>query len=116
VDALPLIGMGVVVTVSVGFGMGTLVQFDQDWRAASPVQVAHAFAVPAAGTASLAEAVTAILADTGQPVDHVECSTEGAPTSVVAPQLCRAHTAAGMVSILAASSHGVLDVTVFAEP
>ena len=39
-ERLPLIGLAVLACLSVGYGFGTLVQFDHDWRDAPPVLVA----------------------------------------------------------------------------
>lgn len=111
-EALPLIGMGVVVTVSVGYGMGTLVQFDHDWREATPVAVAHVVGTAAQG-AGLEEAVVDLLEGSSSPVSHVQCATEQHADALLAEQLCRAEGPLGMVSILAAPADGMLHVTVF---
>jgi hypothetical protein len=110
-ERLPIIGLGVLACLSVGFGFGTLVQFDHDWRDAPPVLLASVEGSAAEG-AAIDQAIEELLADSATPVHSVQCSA--APGIVGQDQLCRASSASGMVSILAASSPGLLRVQVFA--
>ena len=106
-----MLGLGVVVCLSVGYGFGTLMQFDDDWRDAPPVLVASVEGSVSPG-APIDQAIEDLLADSSTPVHAVQC-----PELVDAigdEQLCRAATGTGMVSILASTSPGLLRLQVFA--
>jgi hypothetical protein len=110
-ERLPIIGLAVLACLSVGYGFGTLTQFDHDWRETPPVLVTSVEGSVAQG-AAIDQAIEELLADSATPVHSVQCS---AASGVVGQdQLCRASSARGMVSILAASSPGLLRVQVFA--
>jgi hypothetical protein len=111
-ERLPIIGLGVLACVTVGFGFGTLVQFDHDWRDAPPVLITSVEGSAAQGMV-IDQAIEELLADSATPVHSVQCSA--APGIVGQDQLCRANSASGMVSILASSSPGLLRVQVFAS-
>jgi hypothetical protein len=110
-ERIPIIGLAVLGCLSVGFGFGTLVQFDHDWRDAPPVLITSVEGSAARG-AAIDQAIEELLADSATPVHSVQCSEA---TGIVGQdRLCRASSAGGMVSILAASSPGILRVQVFA--
>lgn len=111
-EVLPMVLMGVVVAISVGYGMGTLIQFDTDWRSGAPAQVVSQVGAPAAG-ATLDEAVTAVMSATDTPVSEVTCTVDQPAESLLGDQLCVARTDAGMVSIVVRQDLGLLRVTVF---
>lgn len=112
---LPLAGLALVVCVSVGYGFGTLAQFDHDWRATAPVLVASLDGAIRAGE-PLDAAVADLLAGTATPVRDVQCGLAVPDQADDAGALCRARAADGMVSILASPSAGALHVDVFATP
>ena len=72
VERLPMFGLGVVVCLSVGYGFGTLMQFDHDWRDAPPVLVASVEGSVAPG-APIDQAIEDLLADSTTPVHAVQC-------------------------------------------
>ncbi len=111
VERLPMFGLGVVVCLSVGYGFGTLMQFDHDWRDAPPILVASLEGSVAPG-APIDQAIEDLLADSTTPVHAVQCPA--AVDVVGEEQLCRAATSTGMVSILASTSPGLLRLQVFA--
>lgn len=109
-ERLPIIGLAVLACLSVGYGFGTLEQFDHDWRDAPPVLVASVEG-PVAQGVSLDQAIEELLADSTTPVSSVQCPE---PVDAVGDeQLCRAATGAGMVSILASTSPGLLRLQVY---
>ena len=111
-ERLPLIGLAVLACLSVGYGFGTLVQFDHDWRDAPPVLVASLEGSVAPGVA-LDQSIEELLADSTTPVTAVQCPE---PADAVGDeQLCRAASANGMVSILASTSPGLLRLHVYAQ-
>jgi hypothetical protein len=111
-ERLPLIGLAVLACLSVGYGFGTLVQFDHDWRDAPPVLVASVEGSLAPGVA-LDQAIEELLADSITPVTAVQCPE---PVDAVGDErLCRAASANGMVSILASTSPGLLRLHVYAQ-
>lgn len=95
---LPMIALGLVAVLSVGFGAGSLIQFDQDWRGSAPVALASV-SQPLA-TADLPAELARVLAGTRAPVSDVNC-TEPSGLQADAPVLCRAHSKQGMVSVIA---------------
>jgi hypothetical protein len=111
VERLPIIGLAVVACLSVGYGFGTLTQFDHDWREAPPVLVTSVEGSVAEGTA-IDQAIEELLADSATPVHAVQCPE--ALGVIGEDQLCRASTASGMVAILASTSPGLLRLQVFA--
>ncbi len=110
-EVAPMVLMGALAAVSVGYGFGTMMQFDQDWRSGVPVALASEVGTPATG-ASLDEAVTAILADSPAPVTHVVCTSMPAEP-LLADHLCVADAADGKVNVVARQDRGLLRVTVF---
>lgn len=106
-----MFGLGVVVCLSVGYGFGTLMQFDHDWREAPPVLVASAEGAVAQGT-PIDQAIEDLLADSPTVVHAVQCPDPA--DAVGGEQLCRAATSTGMVSILASTSPGLLRLQVYA--
>jgi hypothetical protein len=102
----------VLACASVGYGFGTLVQFDHDWRGAPPVLVASVEGSVAQGVA-IDQAIEDLLADSTTPVHSVQCPE--AADVVGEDQLCRASTANGMVSILASTSPGLLRLQVYSS-
>ena len=109
-ERLPIFGLGVLVCLSVGYGFGTLMQFDHDWRDAPPVLVVSVEGSLAQGEA-IDQAVEDLLAGSTTPVTDVQCAEV---VDVVGDQqLCRARTASGMVSIIATESQGLLSLRVY---
>lgn len=113
-DKLPIAALAIVACVSVGYGMGTLVQFDHDWRGKAPVSVASASGEVAVGT-PLAEAIDDLLADSTTPVADVQCDPTAYVETWTDGQLCRARADSGMVSIVATGSASQLHVEVFSS-
>ena len=110
-ERLPMIVIGIVAALSVGYGIGTLVQFDRDWRDAAPTLVTSVQGSVAEGTA-LASAVSDILADNGVAISDVQC----ADTAVAGGNddlMCHARTDTGMVSIVASGPASALQVDVY---
>jgi hypothetical protein len=124
---IPMIVLGLMVTFAVGYGAGSIQQFDQDWRSGVPVAVAVGHGQLDA--ASFAQAVAATLADSEYPVAGVVCgpvSEDPNSASLVAAagstavsakveqtQMCRAGTTLGMVQIVAQTVGHDLTTTVF---
>jgi hypothetical protein len=113
-ERIPIIGLAVLGCLSVGFGFGTLVQFDHDWRDAPPVLITSVEGSAAEG-AAIDQAIEDLLAGTARPVHDVQCQERLTPEVQGQDQLCRASTASGMVSIVASTSPGLLRVQVFAS-
>ena len=110
-DALPDWAAWIVAALSVGYGIGTLVQFDRDWRDAAPALVTSVQGSVVEGTA-LASAVSDILADNGVAISDVQC----ADTAVAGGNddlMCHARTDTGMVSIVASGPASALQVDVY---
>lgn len=108
---LPIAGLGVVACLAVGYGLGTLVQFDRDWRSESTVLVASVDG-PAPAGASLADSIDAVLRAGETEVSSVMCLESEAAAGQ--GRLCRGQGEAGMVSIVATQSADLLHVDVFA--
>ena len=122
---LPMLGLGVMVTFAVGYGAGSIQQFDQDWRSGVPEAVAIGHGQLDAG--SFAQSVVASLADSKYPVARVVCgpvSNDATSSTLVAAagstpaaleqtQMCRARTTLGMVQIVAQTTGHDLTTTVF---
>lgn len=111
-EIAPMVLMGALVAVSVGYGFGTMMQYDHDWRSGVPVALASEVGTPASG-ASLDEAVTSVLADSPAPVSNVVCTSMPAEP-LLGDHLCVADTADGKVNVVARQDQGLLRVTVFA--
>ena len=96
-ERLPILGLAVLACLSVGYGFGTLNQFDHDWRDEPPVLVATVEGPVAQGMAidQAIEELLARLAHTGllRPVPE-------AVDVVGGEQLCRAATVRDGRSIL----------------
>jgi hypothetical protein len=112
---LPLAGLALVVCVSVGYGFGTLAQFDHDWRSTAPVLVVSMDGAIRAGE-PLDDAVAELLAGSATPVRDVQCGLAVPDQAADSEALCRARGTDGMVAILASPSAGALHVDVFAAP
>lgn len=112
VQNLPIVLMSAVATLCVGYGIGTLAQYDHDWRTTAPTLVASAQAGAADG-APLAASVVELLADSSAPVQAVSCP-DGARVGDAAQRVCSARAREGMVSIVASSVQGMLRVDVYA--
>lgn len=127
---LPMLLLGLMVVLSVGFGVGTVFQFDQDWRSGSPMAIE---AVSGEIGLDLDRTVTDLLAGTATPVKWVDCASPtpaardalagGAGTTGAASgaglvnptiQVCRALGAQGPLTIVTQSSGDQVDLTVFA--
>ena len=124
---LPMIGLGLMITFALGYGAGSIQQFDQDWRSGVPEAVAVGHGQ--LDSASFAQSVVATLADSQYPVSRVVCgpvSGDSTSSALVAAagvtaaslaaeqtQMCRARTTLGMVSIVAKSAGHNLTTTVF---
>lgn len=108
-----MVGMAIAVVLSVGYGLGSLAQFDRDWLLDSPVAIQSVVGAPVAGQ-SLPAAIATILDQSAEPVTHVTCANEASVDVIEGEQLCRGRATAGeMVSILATQTAGGLRVTVF---
>lgn len=112
-EVLPIALLGIVGAVSVGYGFGTLVQFDSDWRAGAPSLVASAEGSAAQGT-PLAAAIEKLLATSTSPVSDVRCAADSVVGSADS-QLCHARASTGMVSVLASGPAVALHVDVFSR-
>ena len=110
-QALPMILAGIVAATSVGFGIGTLTQFDTDWRTSAPTLVASATGSVGPGT-PLAVAITDVLAKNGVTVSDVRCA-ETAVAGGLDDLMCHAHTTNGMVSVVASGPADALQVDVY---
>jgi len=98
-----------VVAEALGLPVGTP-SHDHDWRDAPPVLVASVEG-PVAQGVTLDQAIEELLADSTTPVSSVQCPE---PVDAVGDeQLCRAATGAGMVSIVASTSPGLLRLQVY---
>jgi hypothetical protein len=104
--------MSAVAALCVGYGIGTLAQYDHDWRTTAPTLVASA-QVSAAEGAPLAESLAELLEDSPSPVQAVSCPDD-ARVGDAAQLVCSARGRDGMVSIVASSAAGVLHVDVYA--
>ncbi len=112
-EQAPIVGLGLLATLSVGFGIGTLTQFDDDWRNQTPVVVGTVTG-PVEFGAPLDQAVTGLLADSETPVTEVSCPELARVEASFSDLLCRAQTAgAGMVSLIASGADGQMTVTVY---
>ncbi len=109
IERLPMFGLGVLVCLAVGYGFGTLVQFDNDWREAPPVPVTSVEGSLAQGE-SIEQAIEDLLAGSTTPVSEVQCPN--AVDVLGDQQLCRARTPGGMVSVVATESQGLLSLQV----
>ncbi len=108
---LPMILIGIVAALSVGYGIGSLVQFDNDWREGAPTLVISVQGSVAEGTA-LSSAVTDVLASNGVDVSDVQCS-DAAVAGGIDELMCHARTDSGMVSIVASGLAAALQVDVY---
>jgi len=113
IERLPILGLGILACMSVGYGFGTLVQFDHDWREEPPVLMATVEGSLAQG-AAIDQAIEELLATTATPVGDVQCPR--AVDVVGGDQLCRARASSGMVTILASGSPGLLSLQVYGTP
>lgn len=114
IDFGPMVGMAIAVVLSVGYGLGSLAQFERDWRTSTPVAVQSVTGTPLAGE-SLPAAISTLLDGSADPVEDVTCATALTADAMAGDQLCYGRAAAGqMVSILASQTAGGLRVTVFA--
>ena len=109
---LPIVLMGALAALCVGYGIGTLAQYDHDWRTTAPTLVASEH-VPAAAGAPLAASLAQALASSTAPVRAVSCP-DGARVGDAAQLVCSARGRVGMVSIVASSGAGILHVDVYA--
>lgn len=128
---LPMMGLGVLVIFAVGFGAGEVRQFDKDWRTGNPHVVAQASG-PLTPGVGLGDSIAEMLAGDALDVRAVTCGeSDPDPAAVVGSpgvrvsgagvigeelQVCRASSALGMVTIVAAPAGNSMDVTVFAAP
>ena len=110
-ERLPMIVIGIVAALSVGYGIGTLVQFDRDWRDFPPELVTSVQGSVAEGTA-LGSAVSDILAANGVTVSDVQCA-DTAVAGGIDDLMCHARTDTGMVSIVASGPASALQVDVY---
>lgn len=122
---LPVIGLGLMVVFSVGFGIGSIHQFDTDWRTGTPAPL-EAIAGTWQPGDDIASTVTELLANTAHPVAHVVCgATETVPTGGAAALtasarttgeqlLCRGRSSVQMVDILTQIRGEQIAVTEFA--
>jgi len=108
---LPMILIGIVAALSVGYGIGTLVQFDHDWRASAPTLMTSVQGSVAEGT-TLSNAVTDVLADNGVSVSDVQCP-DAAVVGGIDELMCHARTGSGMVSLVASGPATALQVDVY---
>jgi len=112
VDWLPIVGLAITACLTVGYGIGTLAQFDRDWRAGTPTRVATA-----AGTAPMGQdldaAVTTVLATGATPVTTVQCPEGARVTADLPTTVCRGRAGDAMVSIVAAARDGRLLVAAY---
>lgn len=124
---LPMIALGSLVVFAVGYGAGSLQQFDKDWRSAAPRVIETAYTQ--GGNADLADTVTAALAGAQFPVSRVVCgppqaaltagplgssAATGAAAAVAGQtQLCLAHSSQGMVSVVTQTAGQDVTITVF---
>jgi hypothetical protein len=109
---LPIVLMSAVAALCVGYGIGTLAQYDRDWRTTAPTLVASA-QLPVAPGAPLAESLAALLAGSPSPVEAVSCP-DGARVGDAMQRVCSARAHDGMVSLVASSEAGILHVDVYA--
>jgi hypothetical protein len=123
---LPMLGLGILVVLALGFGAGSVAQFDTDWRTGTPTAVEVGSGVLDAGS-DLASVVQSAMADKALPVRHVVCADPSgvaggagrtavtAGSGLINPQLqlCRAQTTAGMVNIVTERSGDLVEITVF---
>ena len=110
-ERLPMIVIGIVAALSVGYGIGTLVQVDRDWRDTAPALVTSVQGYVAEGTA-LASAVSDILSANGVAVSDVQCA-DTAVAGGIDDLMCHARTDSGMVSIVASGPAAALQVDVY---
>lgn len=127
---LPMIALGILVVFAVGFGAGEVRQFDKDWRTGTPHVVAQVSGPLTAG-ADLQTSISELFAGDKVDVHAVTCGEIAPGTTAVLGgaaaqlpgagtatelQVCRASSALGMVTIVAAPHENSVDVAVFAAP
>ncbi|MGV1004606.1 MAG: hypothetical protein ACOYEV_07535 [Candidatus Nanopelagicales bacterium] len=120
---VPMLAMGTMVVFSVGFGAGSIAQFDHDWRTGTPQAVETVTGTIPVGS-DLSTAIETLLAKSALPVTSVECGPVAAvnaagagSTSVgvsgMQSQLCRGRAEDGMVNIVAETIGQAVTLTVF---
>lgn len=110
-ERLPILLVALVACLSVGYGVGTLAQFDNDWRGETPTLVASAQTTADVG-ADLDAVISSALADTVVPVSEVACAS-GASVGDGENRLCRARATSGMVNVVVTGPASDLRVDVY---
>lgn len=122
----PVIGLGLMVVFSVGFGLGSINQFDADWRVGTPVQL-ETIAGTWEASADVASTVTNLLAGTAHPVTQVACGAAetvpvGGSAALSASSrtpgeqlLCHGRSGVEMVNILTQIRGQQIAITEFAD-
>ena len=111
-ERLPIIGLAVVACLSVGYGFGTLMQFDHDWRDAPPVLLTSVEGVAVDG-APLDQVVVDILAANNVTVSGVHCADSARSDLNAEDQMCLARGKSGMVSVVATGSGTLVHLDVY---
>lgn len=111
-QSAPILLLGTLVALCVGYGIGSLAQFDNDWRSTPPALVASTEGAAQVGV-PLAQALADLLSGTSSPVSAVSCPA-GARVAGSFQQVCSARGVVGMVSIVASGSGSTVRVDVYA--
>jgi hypothetical protein len=111
-ERLPIIGLAVVACISVGYGFGTLTQFDHDWRDAPPILLTSVQGVAVDG-APLEQVIVDLLAANDVTVSSVNCADGARQDLNAQDQMCLARGRSGMVSVVATGSGSLIHVDVY---
>lgn len=110
---VPMLLMGSMVVFSVGFGAGSVSQFDTDWKAGAP-QAVETFTGTLPADAELPVAIEQLLSDATLPVTAVECGTTSAVASAAtSTTMCRGRADDRMVNVLAETTGQAVTLTVY---
>ncbi|HEX6886743.1 MAG TPA: hypothetical protein VF143_01455 [Candidatus Nanopelagicales bacterium] len=108
----PIVALATTALLFVGYGIGTLVQFDRDWRTGVPTEVVAASG-PITPGQPLAAAVHDLLVSAGAAAEAVQCPTGAVAQAELPGTLCRARLGTDMVSIVATGHAGSLQVQAY---
>jgi hypothetical protein len=104
--------MGTLAALCAGYGIGSLAQYDNDWRTTPPSLVASTQGSAQVGV-PLAQALADLLSGTSSPVSAVSCPA-GSLVAGTFQQMCSARGVDGMVSIVASGTGSTVHVDVYA--